>query len=82
MNTYPPVQGCPKCGGQRGYSFTMIERHSMGGSWGGLASSGDNGDQRYSLVSCDDCGHKFQLATLTRLGAVPSTEACCVQRFD
>lgn len=82
MTTYSPAHGCPKCGGQSGYSFTMTERHAMGGAWGGLASSGDNGDQRYSLVSCEDCGKKFQLATLNTLGAIPGSEGACVQRFD
>lgn len=81
MNNYSPAQGCPKCGGQQGYSFTMTECHAMGGAWGELASSGDNGDQRYSLVSCEDCGHKFQMKTLTSLGAIPGSEAASVQRF-
>ncbi|KAF0255669.1 MULTISPECIES: hypothetical protein [Pseudomonas] len=82
MSTYSPADGCPKCGGRSGYSFTMTERHAMGGTWGGLASSGDNGDQVYSLVSCDDCQHKFQMATLTKLGAIPGPEAAAVQFFD
>ncbi|WP_421526834.1 hypothetical protein [Pseudomonas brenneri] len=82
MTAYTPADGCPKCGGQSGYSFNMSERHAMVGAWGGLASSGDNGDQRYSLVSCDDCGHKFQMATLNSLGAIPGSEAAYVQRFD
>ncbi|XHV07787.1 hypothetical protein PAE975_6019 (plasmid) [Pseudomonas aeruginosa] len=29
--TYDPAQGCPKCGGQSGYEFTMTEEHTMGG---------------------------------------------------
>lgn len=82
MKAYSPAQGCPKCGGQQGYSYTMTERHAMGGAWGELASSGDNGDQRYSLVSCDGCGHKFQMATLVSCGAIPGAEAACVHRFD
>ena len=80
--TYSPDNGCPKCGGQSGYSFIMTERHAMGGAWGDLASSGDNGDQRYSLVSCEDCGHKFQMVTLIKLGAIPGPEAACVLRFN
>jgi predicted nucleic-acid-binding Zn-ribbon protein len=82
MKAYSPAQGCPKCGGQQGYSFTMTECHAMGGAWGELASSGDNGDQRFSLVSCDECGYKFQMKTLTSLGAIPGSEAACVHRFD
>lgn len=81
MSTYSPDDGCPKCGGKTGYSFTMTERHSMGGAWGELASSGDNGGERYSLVSCEDCGHKFQMVTLTTLGAIPGPEAACVPRY-
>lgn len=82
MKAYSPAQGCPKCGGHQGYSFTMTEHHYMGGAWGELASSGDNGGQRYSLVSCDDCGQKFQMDTLTGLGAIPGAESASVQRFD
>ncbi|RMN21110.1 hypothetical protein ALQ64_02847 [Pseudomonas cannabina] len=82
MKAYSPEQGCPKCSGQSGYSFCMTERHFMNGAWGELSASGDSGIQRYSLVSCDDCGHKFQMASLTSIGAIPGPEAACVQRFD
>lgn len=81
MTAYTPAQGCPKCGGQSGYSFTMTECHAMGGAWGELASSGDNGDQRYSLVSCEDCGHKFHMRTLRDIGAIAGDEAACVLRY-
>lgn len=82
MQNYSPEQGCPICGGQSGYTFCMTERHFMNGAWGSLASSGDSGDQRYSLVSCDDCGHKFQKAKLTSIGAIPGPDAACVQHFN
>lgn len=81
MSNYTPDQGCPKCGGQSGYSFTMTECHMMGGAWGGMATSGDNGDQRYSLVSCDDCGHKFRMEKLASLGAISEGGAAGVQFF-
>ena len=81
MTAYTPAQGCPKCGGQSGYSFTMTEQHAMGGAWGDMASSGDNGGQRYSLVVCEDCGHKFQMHTLRSLGAIAGEGAHGVQRF-
>lgn len=70
MNTYSPTQGCPKCGGTAGYSYTMTECHAMSGIWGGEASSGDSGNRRYSLVLCNDCGAKFQLQNLTNIGAI------------
>lgn len=82
MKSYSPGRGCPKCGGQSGYSYVMTECHAMGGAWGEMPSSGDNGNQRYSLVSCEDCGHKFQMSTLTGMGAIPGAEATCVQRFS
>ncbi|MNP07707.1 hypothetical protein D3C76_997450 [compost metagenome] len=81
MTEYNHKQGCPKCGGQSGYSFTMTECHAMGGAWGDLASSGDNGGQRYSLVSCEDCGHKFHMRTLQNLGALPGPEAASVPHY-
>ncbi|NWA11977.1 hypothetical protein [Pseudomonas gingeri] len=81
MNEYTPDHGCPKCGGQSGYSFTMTESHAMGGGWGELASSGDNGGQRYSLVACEDCGHKFQMRTLQNIGALPGPEAASVPHY-
>lgn len=81
MTNYTPADGCPKCGGQSGYSFTMTECHSMVGAWGEMALSGDNGGQRYSLVSCEDCGHKFHLRTLHGLGAIAGDEAACVLRY-
>jgi rRNA maturation protein Nop10 len=82
MTAYTPENGCPKCGGQSGYSFTMTEEHAMGGAWGAMASSGDNGNQRYSLVSCEDCGHKFQMQTLHNLGAITGEGSAGVQRFE
>lgn len=70
MTTQLPEQGCPKCGGQSGYSFIMTECHAMSGGWGEQPSSGDNGNRRYSLASCEDCGHKFQIKNLVSLGAI------------
>ena len=35
--TYDPAQGCPKCGGQSGYEYTMTEEHTMGGWLGAVA---------------------------------------------
>ncbi len=79
MKAYSPAQGCPKCGGHSGYTYTMTESHAMGGVWGGSASSGDNGDHCYSLVSCIDCEQKFQIKRLTTMGAIQGQEAAAVQ---
>lgn len=85
-----PVLGAPihlhkavrGAAGNKATASPMTECHAMGGAWGELASSGDNGDQRYSLVSCNDCEHKFQMKTLGTLGAIPGHEAAFVHRFD
>ena len=71
MATYDPAQGCPKCGGHEGYRFDMVERHAMGAGWGDPPQSLDSGDiVSRSMVTCDDCGHRFRLATLNDLGAL------------
>lgn len=69
--TYTPAQGCPKCGGQSGYEFTMTEQHRMGGGWAMTPQAGDSGiNARDSLVTCLDCGHRFHARTLNALGAM------------
>lgn len=68
---YCPSQGCPKCGGQTGYEFTMTEEHTMGGGWGEPPTSGDSGrNARDSLVTCLDCRHRFQPRKLAAIGAM------------
>lgn len=69
--SYNPEQGCPKCGGTEGFSYTMTEEIQMVGGWGETPQTGDSGGNiRQGLVSCYDCGHQFQLKTLTALGAI------------
>lgn len=68
---YSPAQGCPKCGGTEGFHFTMTEETEMVGGWGGTPLAGDTGSNiRQGLVTCYDCGHRFQLKTLSALGLI------------
>jgi hypothetical protein len=68
---YNPAQGCPKCGGAQGFHFTMTEEIEMVGGWGQTPETGDSGGNiRNGLVTCYDCGHRFQMRTLTNLGAI------------
>ncbi|MBD9427997.1 hypothetical protein IB232_21910 [Pseudomonas sp. PDM15] len=69
--THDPAQGCPKCGGQGGYQFTMTESHLMTGGWGRVPVAGDSGlNVRCSLVECLDCGAKFKAQALEARGAL------------
>jgi len=62
---------CPKCKSTGSYSYDMTETHKMGGMWGGDSEAGDSGYYvTQSLISCDDCGAKFQWNALVRKGLV------------
>lgn len=62
---------CPKCGGTTGHEHVMTESHEMHGAWGEMASAGDSGiNVRRSLVTCLDCGARFQHRALERKGLV------------
>ena len=64
-------KACPACGGTSGYVFTQTESHLMGAEWGEAAECGDSGiSARVSLVTCTDCGARFQFNALNKKGLV------------
>ncbi|HDS1721746.1 hypothetical protein NPS53_09550 [Pseudomonas putida] len=71
MALYDCDKGCPKCGGDSGYRFDMVEKHVMGAGWGDPPVSLDSGEiVSQSMAKCDDCGHRFRLETMRNLGAM------------
>lgn len=71
MALYDPERGCPKCGGESGYRFDLVEKHVMGAGWGESPQSLDSGIiVSQSMATCDDCGHRFRLGTLRAVGAL------------
>lgn len=66
---HPNEQCCPACGGTAGHQHEMTETHVMCGAWGEQAEAGDHtGRVQRSLVTCIDCGVRFQFDALTRKG--------------
>lgn len=71
MTLYDPESGCPKCHGESGYRFDLVEKHVMGAGWGEPPSSLDSGEiVSQSMATCDDCGHRFRMGTMRNLGAM------------
>lgn len=69
---YDPANGCPKCGGTKGYSFIITQKIKMAGGWGESPQTADSGSNIHQgMVTCDDCACRFRVQTLNELGAIP-----------